>query len=104
VLSPEDIEDLNDPELRYVTITKDQLLRARAQIGSCEACDPIAEIPFDWLLTSVATDKGYVDYIIPEPAYCPRCRSEVYEKTLVEPTGEVESSVDTIHVNLISPP
>ena len=89
VLSPEDIEDLNDPDLRYVAITKDQLVRAQSQIGSCEACDPGADIPFDWLLCGVASERGYVDYIIPEPAQCPRCRAEVHEKTLVEPTGGV---------------
>ena len=98
MLSPEDLEDLDDPELRYVAITKDQLMRAQAQIGSCEACDPIAEIPFDCLLTSVATEKGYVDYIIPEPAYCPRCRGEVHEKTLVEPTGGI--GIDVTQVTL----
>ena len=87
MLSPDEIEDLNDPELRFVSVTKDQLVRAQAQIGSCEACDPRTEIPFDWLLRDVASEKGYVDYIIPEPARCPRCRSDVHEKTLVEPVG-----------------
>jgi hypothetical protein len=91
VLSPEEIEDLNDPELRFVSITKDQLVRAQAQIGSCEACDPDAEIPFDWLLRDVAIEQGYVDYIIPEAVPCPRCRSEVHEKTLVEPLAQTRS-------------
>jgi hypothetical protein len=85
--SPEEIEDFNDPDLRFVSITEGQRARAQAQIGSCEACDPEAETPFDWLLIDVASEDGYVDYILAEPARCPRCRSEVHEKTLVEPRG-----------------
>lgn len=63
-LSSDDLRDLNDPGLRYVSITKDQLLRAQAEIGSCKACNPKAEIPFDWLLKDVADENGYVDYVI----------------------------------------
>ena len=83
----EEIEDFNDPDLRFVSITEGQLARAQAQIDSCEACDPDAEIPFDWLLKDVATEHGYVDYILPEPARCPRCRAPIHEKTLVDPSG-----------------
>ena len=35
----------------------------------------------------LANEQGYVDYIIPQLARCPRCRSEVHEKTLVEVVG-----------------
>ena len=83
----EEIEDFNDPDLRFVSITEGQLARAQAQIDSCEACDPEAEIPFDWVLKDVATERGYVDYILPEPARCPRCRAQVHEKTLIERSG-----------------
>jgi hypothetical protein len=95
VLSPDEIEDFNDPRLRFVSITKDQLVRAQAQIGSCEACDPDAQIPFDWLLRDVASERDYVDYIIPEPTHCPRCGSDVHEKTLVEPLGGLGADVDS---------
>jgi hypothetical protein len=83
--SPGEIDDFNDPDLRFVSVTDGQLARAQAQIGSCEACDPEAEIPFDWLLRDEVSERGYVDYIIPEPARCPRCKSQIHEKTLVEP-------------------
>ena len=86
-MQPDEIEDLNDPDLKFVSITEAQLARAQAQIGSCEVCDPDAEIPFDWLLGDLANEQGYVDYIIPQLARCPRCRSEVHEKTLVEVVG-----------------
>lgn len=86
-MQPDEIEDLNDPDLKFVSITEGQLARAQAQIGSCEVCDPAAEIPFDWLLGDLANEQGYVDYIIPQLARCPRCRSEVHEKTLVEVIG-----------------
>jgi hypothetical protein len=86
---PDEIDDFNDPDLRFVSITEDQLARAQTQFGSCEACDPDSEIPFDWLLRDVASEQGYVDYIIPGPVRCPRCHSEVHEKTLVHPLGGI---------------
>ena len=86
-MQPDEIEDLNDPNLKFVSITEGQLARAQAQIGSCEVCDPEAEIPFDWILKDVASEDGYVDYILPELAQCPRCRSAVNEKTLVDPSN-----------------
>jgi hypothetical protein len=85
MIPPDEIEDFNDPDLRFVSITEDQLALAQTLIGSCEACDPEAEIPFDSLLRDVASEQGYVDYVIPGPVHCPRCRSEVHEKTLVRP-------------------
>src|SRR5689334_12604014 len=85
-----DLEDLADPDLRYVSITQDQLLRAQAQIASCMSCNPEAEIPFDWLIRDVMSDRGYVDYIMPLPAKCPNCYCPINEKTLVQPEGGLE--------------
>jgi len=84
--SEDDIRDLNDPLLLFIPITPDHLARAQRFIESCKACNPDAELPFDWLLRDEASldAQGYVDYILPAPAKCPKCKAEIYEKTLVE--------------------
>ena len=57
LLSSDDLHDLNDPDLKYVSITKDQLVRAQAGISSCGACNPDADSPFDWLLRDIAPKR-----------------------------------------------
>jgi hypothetical protein len=47
-----------------------------------------AEIPFDVILDRVTgSDPSVTDYILEQPAKCPKCRRDVLEKTLVEPEG-----------------
>jgi hypothetical protein len=89
-MNEDDLRDVADPDLRYVAITREQLLKAQSGIAACISCQREAEIPFDWLLSYVASERGYVDYIIPESAKCPNCGSEVSEKTLIEPNGGLE--------------
>jgi len=53
-------------------------------IESCEHCNR-AEIPFDNILGRVTgSDPSVTDYILEQPAKCPKCRREILEKTLVE--------------------
>jgi hypothetical protein len=66
--------------------------RAQEVIASCEACNKQAELPFDWILDEVTgRDGATTDYFLTEPARCPRCGSEIIEKTLVEADGGVFS-------------
>jgi len=61
------------------------LRRAQRYILSCEACNPDAEFPFDHVVDQVTGhDPGNTDYVLAQPGSCPRCRTEVREKTLVE--------------------
>jgi hypothetical protein len=62
------------------------LRNAELQILSCEKCDPeAAEIPFDNVLDRITgNDPDITDYVLAEPAECPRCKQDVTEKTLVE--------------------
>ena len=48
---------------------------AEQHVESCEACTPnSAEIPFDFVLDQITgCDPEVTDYVLPEPAYCPRC-------------------------------
>jgi len=83
----DDLRDLEDTELKLVPVSLQQLARAVTQVESCEKCNSEAEIPFDWILRAFADAKDYVDYILPAPGLCPRCRAEIHEKTLVQPVS-----------------
>ncbi len=51
---------------------------------SCKACNPEADIPFTWVLDRVSgQDQTVVDYLLSEPAKCPRCQGPVFVETLV---------------------
>ena len=77
-------DDLHDADLKFVPVTIMQLARAVAQVESCEKRNPDAEFPFDWVLRAFVDSRDYVDYILPAPGVCPKCRAEIHEKTLVE--------------------
>jgi hypothetical protein len=64
------------------------LCKAERLIESCEHCNREgAEIPFDMILDRVTgSDPSVTDYILEQPAKCPKCHREILEKTLVEPT------------------
>ena len=70
-MNEDDLRDLADPDLRYVAITREQLLKAQSEIAACVECQPEADIRFDWLLRDVASERGDVDYIIPASARAP---------------------------------
>jgi hypothetical protein len=76
------------PEEQVVILVDASILRkAERLIESCEHCnEDDAQIPFDNILDRVTgSDPSVTDYILAEPAKCPRCRRLVFEKTLVEP-------------------
>jgi hypothetical protein len=75
------------PGVRVITIDAATIRAAVKTIESCEQCNPEhAEIPFNWILDTVrAAQPSVTDYILKEPAKCPRCFREITEKTLVEP-------------------
>jgi len=59
--------------------------RAQRQIISCEACNPDAEIPFDWLLDRLTDRSGSTsDYVLVHTLTCLQCGAEITEKTLIE--------------------
>jgi hypothetical protein len=60
--------------------------KAEKLIIGCEGCSPEeADLPFDNVLDQVTgNDPAVTDYLLGEPAKCPRCRREIAEKTLVE--------------------
>jgi hypothetical protein len=72
-----------------VLVDSATLRKAEQLIQSCEHCNPEgAEIPFDVILDRVTgSDPSVTDYILEQPAKCPKCRRDVLEKTLVEPEG-----------------
>jgi len=62
-----------------VSVDVTTLRFAEQQIESCESCEPDeAQIPFDYLLDELTgCDPEVTDYVLPEPARCPRCSAEV---------------------------
>jgi hypothetical protein len=52
---------------------------AEQRIDSCEACSPDdAEVPFEYLLDELTgCDPEVTDYVLPEPARCPRCATAI---------------------------
>jgi hypothetical protein len=84
------LRDFFDPtpeQQNVVLINTATLAEAERLIESCEGWNPEgAEIPFDNILDRVtASDPSVTDYVLEQPAKCPRCRREVLEKTLIEP-------------------
>jgi hypothetical protein len=59
---------------------------AERLIESCEGCNADgAQIPFDNILDRVTdSDPSVTDYVFEQPAKCPNCRREIFEKTLIE--------------------
>jgi hypothetical protein len=76
-------------QVTIVLIGKTMLARIERQITACEACDPEAEIPLDWVLDKLTEHQGSTtDYVLERPARCQRCGREVTEKTAVEWSGK----------------
>ena len=60
-------------------VDSDVLHNAEQCITACEACEPdLAEIPFDYVLDGLTgSDPRITDYVLPQPARCPRCGGDV---------------------------
>jgi hypothetical protein len=79
-------------EIHILAIGAITIRRAQDAISSCESCNQDAELPFDWILDDVTgRDGSTTDYLLTEPARCPRCGSSIMEKTLVEADSGVFS-------------
>jgi hypothetical protein len=84
--------DGDERETVLFTASAEVAQAAIAQVASCEACNPdAAEFPFECILDRVMLFSGvHMDYLMLEPPACPRCKTTVNEKTLVEWDGGVE--------------
>jgi hypothetical protein len=77
--------DPTPEDQNVVLIDATVVRRAERWIASCQACTPdLAEIPLDWVLDQMTGSDAWVtDYMLAEPARCPRCSGAIREKTLV---------------------
>jgi hypothetical protein len=83
---PRDFFDPTPEDLVVILVDAETVRRASSLIESCEHCNPETEIPFDYILDCVTgSDPAVTDYILEEPARCPACRRQVFEKTLIGP-------------------
>ena len=83
----QDFFDRRPEDLAIVLIITPVLQQAQNLIAFCEFCDSEhSEYTFDLLLDRVTgCDPIRTEYILEEPAHCPNCKREVFEKTLVTP-------------------
>ena len=76
-----------DPHLeqnRIVLVCSAAVGELERLLSGCQTCSDGAELPFDAILLRVTgDDPGITNYVLEHPANCPRCRSEITEKTLV---------------------
>jgi hypothetical protein len=80
---PCDFFDPTPEQQNVVLIPAKTLRQAERRIESCEHCNAEeAQIPFDWILDRITgSDSKVTDYILEEPAKCPRCRRDILEKS-----------------------
>jgi hypothetical protein len=57
---------------------------AEEYVSSCQHCNEAATIPFDYVLDALTgCDPRLTEYLMSRVAQCPRCSSEINEKTCV---------------------
>jgi hypothetical protein len=79
--------DPSPEDQNVVLIDEATLRKVEKLILGCEACseEEDLKVPFDNMLDRITgNNPAITDYILREPAKCPRCRNDVREKTLVE--------------------
>ena len=85
--------DPSPEKIDIILIDQAFLFRAQPRILSCEACNPDAEIPFDWILDQLTGRSGSTtDYVLQLPATCLQCGGEICEKTLVDDATRLDDS------------
>ena len=71
-------------ETNVVLVDDMMVAEAEAFISGCEHCVANTETTFDYILDAVTEyDPTVTEYVLCEPAKCPRCGHEVTEKTFV---------------------
>jgi hypothetical protein len=75
---PEQSDPLWRKTRRYRVDTA-TLRLAEEQVYACEACTPdSSDVPFDYVLDQITgCNPEETDYVLPEPARCPRCDNAI---------------------------
>jgi hypothetical protein len=77
-------------DTKVVLVDVATLRQAQWLIVGCEACatGSDADVPFNWVLDRVTgSDPEMTDYLLSQPATCPKCKADIREKTFVEVDG-----------------
>lgn len=73
---------MEDTDVRLVDETF--LAEAACWISGCQRCAKGAEMTFDYILDAVMdSDDPNTEYVMCRPVHCPKCQSEVTEKTFI---------------------
>jgi hypothetical protein len=69
-------ELLARPNVEFIQVCAKDITEAESRIAGCEHCRPdFAGQPFDWILADVLDKSGMYEFVLTEPARCPRCYS-----------------------------
>jgi hypothetical protein len=84
-----DSQFVSSTDASNVVFIDEPILRnAETFVACCEYCTDALEIPFNQLLGALTgCDPKVTEYVICQPAYCPRCRHEITEKTFILRNG-----------------
>ncbi len=71
--------------LPLLVVSTETIQRAISRIEVCESCFPYAEYEFSYILDLARdVEPGQTEYFLVEPVYCPKCRCQITENTLVQ--------------------
>jgi hypothetical protein len=78
--------DPTPEQQNVVFVDEPTIRRAERWVKSCEGCTPAeAQVPFLWVLDRITrSDPKVTDYLMVQPARCPRCSGVIQEFTIVQ--------------------
>lgn len=100
------------PRIEVIATSNDSVYKAQQQIMGCEACDSTANRQFSGVLDEITKrNECITDYILCEPAKCPKCSAPVVESTLVSllntdsaPAFDLNPSLDEVDLFFVEEP
>ena len=81
----EGIQPMKGVHTTLVAVSLATIRIAEKVIGACQGCERTADVSFSRVLDHVTgRDGAKTEYLLTEPAKCPRCSRSVFENTLIE--------------------
>ena len=79
-----------------MTVGETSLEKVLARITGCAACSKSASTSFESLLHHTLGTSGMTEYFICSAIECPRCDSQISERTLVDFAGRAKAALDEV--------
>jgi hypothetical protein len=85
------------PNVELIPVCAEHIGQAESRIAGCERCRPEdADQPFDWIIAHVLNKTGPCEFVLTEPARCPRCHEILAETTSIEAQGGIEVESESL--------